>query len=73
MPPVINLGKCKSAGDPNGDFTCARYCPGDVIHVDKEKNIPVVLYPDECCHCGNCRMSCPVNAITIFLPVGMLV
>lgn len=72
MPPVIILEKCKSAGDPAGIFTCAAVCPGDVIHIDREHNLPIVLYPDECCHCGNCRMSCVVDAIRIVLPIGTL-
>jgi NAD-dependent dihydropyrimidine dehydrogenase PreA subunit len=73
MPPVIVLEKCTSAGDPAGSFTCAAMCPGDVIHIDKEKNIPIVLYPDECCHCGNCRISCHADAIRMVLPIGMRV
>lgn len=73
MPPVIVLGRCQSAGDAAGTFICAEICPGDVIHIDRSKNVPVVLYPDECCHCGNCRISCPAEAIRMVLPVGMLV
>jgi NAD-dependent dihydropyrimidine dehydrogenase PreA subunit len=73
MPPVIDLDKCQRSGKHPSCLICSMYCPGDVIQIDKEKDLPVVLYGDECCHCGNCRMSCPDNAITITLPAGMLI
>ena len=49
MPPVIDLDKCKRCG------TCDAHCPVDVIRFDEERDIPIVQYPDECWHCGNCR------------------
>ena len=73
MPPIINITKCQRNGKNPKCLICVSYCPGDVIHIDEEKKIPMVIYPDECCHCGNCRMSCPKNAISISLPLGMLV
>ncbi len=73
MPPVIDINKCQRSGKHPKCLVCASYCPGDVIHIDSVKNIPIILYPDECCHCGNCRMSCPQKAITITLPVRMLI
>jgi len=67
MPPIIDEDKCTACG------VCAAACPGDIIHINSEKNIPMVLYPDECCHCGNCRISCEIDAIKIVLPLSMLV
>lgn len=55
MPPVIDLTKCKGCGD------CDKYCPGDIIHMKRlkgKKKIPVVVYPEECFHCGICRVEC---------------
>ncbi|RPI99931.1 MAG: ferredoxin family protein [Deltaproteobacteria bacterium] len=69
MPPVI-LKHCKRCG------RCWDICPGDVFHWDKKKGekktVPVVKYPDECWHCGACRLECPVNAIEYQFPLQML-
>jgi NAD-dependent dihydropyrimidine dehydrogenase PreA subunit len=43
-----------------------------VIHFDEEKKIPMVKYPDECWHCGSCRLDCPTEAITICFGPEML-
>ncbi len=67
MPPQIDLELCTLCG------LCDEVCPGDVIHMDKESNIPVVLYPNECWHCGNCRIRCPVEAMSIVFPLHMLI
>jgi NAD-dependent dihydropyrimidine dehydrogenase PreA subunit len=73
MPPVIDLTRCQRSGKHPTCLICSTYCPGDVIKIDTQKKTPVVLYADECCHCGNCRMTCPKKAIAISLPLGMLV
>jgi NAD-dependent dihydropyrimidine dehydrogenase PreA subunit len=44
----------------------------DVILFDQETKIPTVKYPDECWHCGSCRLDCPVTAITIKFGPEML-
>ncbi|MBI4321090.1 MAG: 4Fe-4S binding protein [Chloroflexi bacterium] len=67
MPPRIDLEKC------NGCGRCDEICPGDLIHVDEASNFPVVQYPDECWHCGCCRIDCPVEAIEIRLPIESLI
>lgn len=66
MPPVIDLNKC------NGCRICDFHCPLDVIHFDEEQKIPAVKYPDECWHCGSCRLDCPVQAIKIQFGPEML-
>lgn len=67
MPPKIDLDLCTSCG------TCDEHCPGDIIHMDEIKGIPIVCYPYECWHCGNCKTSCPSDAISIVFPLRMLV
>jgi adenylylsulfate reductase subunit B len=66
MPPVIDNNLC------NGCGMCDWHCPVDVIHMDKERQLPVVKYPDECWHCGVCRLDCPQDAVRIVFPEKML-
>ncbi|MBI2851196.1 MAG: 4Fe-4S binding protein [Chloroflexi bacterium] len=72
MPPVIDYKKCCSCVTYEG-FQCEMHCPGDIIQTDTAKKRPVVSYPEECWHCGNCRISCPVGAISYVFPASMLV
>jgi NAD-dependent dihydropyrimidine dehydrogenase PreA subunit len=67
MPPKIDFELCNSCG------ICDERCPGDVIHMDTEKNQPMVCYPYECWHCGNCKIDCPTGAIKIVFPLYMLI
>lgn len=63
MPPVIDKGKCTVCG------TCVEICPGDVLSMENE---PVVAHPEECWHCGACYLDCPEGAITIHIPLAMM-
>lgn len=67
MPPVIDKSKCKSCG------ICADICSEDVFFSSKEKEIPVVTYPEECWHCNACVMDCPTEAIKLRVPLPMMV
>jgi len=70
MPPIIDHQKC------NGCGACERYCPGDLIAMKGEKKKvqkAVVLYPEECWHCGICRLECPVEAVCYQFPEAMLI
>jgi NAD-dependent dihydropyrimidine dehydrogenase PreA subunit len=70
MPPVIDHQKC------NGCGACERYCPGDLIIMKgKKKKVKkaVVKYPEECWHCGICRLECPVEAVNYKFPEEMLI
>ena len=58
----IDYKKC------NGCKICYEECPGDVIGLDEDKEVPVDAYPDECWYCGHCEMHCPKEAIKIILP-----
>ncbi len=66
MPPVIHVDKCKSCG------SCAQICPGDVFCGSRAKEIPVVAYPEECAHCNACVEECPEGAISIRVPLPMM-
>lgn len=66
MPPIIDPRKC------NGCGKCDHNCPGDVIHLKKERRRAYVRYPGECWHCGACRLDCPTGAISFRMPIEML-
>lgn len=57
MPPVVDLGKCKGAGQ------CAEVCPVNVIDIVDGK--AAVARPDECIDCRACEAACPNAAITL--------
>jgi len=48
---------------------CYNNCPLDVFGFDCDLKKSVVLYPDECWHCGACELDCPVGAIDVRLPL----
>ncbi|MFH1032784.1 MAG: ferredoxin family protein [Chloroflexota bacterium] len=68
MPPVINKAKCISCGK------CVDVCSEDVFFGSKERQIPVITYPDECWHCSACVQECPVEgAIRTRIPLPMMI
>ncbi len=67
MPANIDIESC------NGCGLCDDGCPGDVIHMSADGTVAEVAYPDECWHCGICRMDCPTGAVTYVFPREMLV
>jgi NAD-dependent dihydropyrimidine dehydrogenase PreA subunit len=65
MPPVIDRNVCTLCG------ACVEDCPGYILSMSEDG--PKALYPDECWHCGNCRISCPVDCVSYRFPLTMLV
>lgn len=65
MPPIIRYEECSACG------RCAESFPIDVLHMDEEG--PVVRYPEECWHCGCCRLECPNGYLGIRFSLRMLV
>jgi NAD-dependent dihydropyrimidine dehydrogenase PreA subunit len=65
MPPVINLNECVKCE------ACVNDCPGYVLVMGDDG--PQVAYPEECWHCGNCRISCLSECISFVFPLSMLV
>ncbi len=70
MPPVFNSEKCVRCGK------CVKDCPAYILALDKKNDkTPYVIeeYKFECWHCGNCRISCPSDAISFEFPLYTLV
>ena len=72
MPPVIDYEKCKACGE------CFDVCTEDVFfnpnNSGKSKlDEPVVTHPEFCYHCYLCVNECPVKAITLRIPMPMMV
>lgn len=59
---VVNIKDCIGCG------TCEEQCPGDVIRMDPETNLPFNKYPDECWYCGTCEIECPTKAAKLEFP-----
>ncbi len=69
MPPVIDKQICNGCGQ------CEMYCPGDLIVLEGEAKVlkrAFVKYPEECWHCGICRLECPVGAVSYRFPDAMV-
>lgn len=66
MPPRIDEDTC------NGCGICDHQCPLDVIAMDRKRRKAVVKYPDECWHCGACRLDCAQQAVKIVFPAKIL-
>jgi NAD-dependent dihydropyrimidine dehydrogenase PreA subunit len=65
MPVVIDETKC------TGCNTCVNICTMDVMIPNPEKGgPPIIIYPEECYHEGDCVTECPVQgAITLRHPL----
>jgi 2-oxoglutarate ferredoxin oxidoreductase subunit delta len=63
MPPVIDNNKCIQCG------MCGEVCAEDVYFGSEEGKLPVVTYPEFCFHCNCCVEECPVDAITLRIPL----
>lgn len=66
MPPVIDPDKCTRCGK------CVEICSEDVFYGSRSGEIPTVTYPRECSHFSGCVSVCPVQAITLRIPLPML-
>ena len=61
MPPVFGKNeslKCKN---------CGAGCPGYIVTVTQAG--AKVSFPEECWHCGCCRVACPAGAVTFVFPL----
>jgi len=67
MPPIVDKKKCISCG------ICVNICPTDVYFGSKQKELPIIAYPEECWHCNACVHDCPEGAIRLRLALPMLV
>ena len=55
--PVVSQEECISCG------TCATYCPGQIISVNKAHAVHVTIDLDYCKGCGICANECPKKII----------
>jgi len=65
MPPKFNMDECTLCE------SCVENCPCYVIAMTD--NGPKVEYPNECWHCGCCRINCPSSCVSYEFPISMLV
>ena len=61
--PNIDYSNCRSCKD------CYEVCPTDVFGWDEERNLPVVIRPEECTYCILCELDCDELAIDVELPL----
>jgi adenylylsulfate reductase subunit B len=66
MPPIIDPEKCIGCGK------CVEICTEDVYYGSQEGEVPTVTYPKECSHFAGCVHACPTQAITLRIPLPML-
>jgi len=68
---VREASRCFRCGHCQVCGKCAEHCPGYVLEMKEDR--PVVSFPDECWHCGSCRINCPSSCISYQFPISMLV
>jgi NAD-dependent dihydropyrimidine dehydrogenase PreA subunit len=66
MPPVIDPDLCTCCG------SCIEICTEDVFYGSVEGEVPTVTFPEECVHFSGCVYECPEEAITLRIPLPML-
>ncbi len=66
----IEAGRCFHCGHCISCGTCVEDCPGHILSMTDDG--PEVTYPDECWHCGCCRIGCPTGAILYKFPLNMM-
>jgi adenylylsulfate reductase subunit B len=66
MPPLIDEEKCTRCG------ACVDICQSDVFSMHAENTIPDAPHADECWHCGACVMECPSEAVSLRIPLPMM-
>ena len=60
----LHCGHCISCG------SCVESCPGHILEMTKDG--PVVAYPEQCWHCGCCRIACTTGSIAYRFPLTMM-
>ncbi|MFW6035396.1 MAG: 4Fe-4S dicluster domain-containing protein [Halothermotrichaceae bacterium] len=63
----INLEKCNSCNGQEEPF-CVKYCPGNLLAIDKDSGNPYIRSERDCWDCMVCVKACPFDAIETKLP-----
>ena len=62
--------RCLHCGHCQSCWQCVASCPGLILK--EGEHGPEVAYPDECWHCGCCRIACPTGSISYRFPMTMM-
>lgn len=62
--------RCLHCGHCMECESCVESCPGHILIMTDDG--PAVAYPDQCWHCGCCRIACPTGSIAYRFPLTML-
>lgn len=62
--PVVEISSCSSCG------TCERYCPANVVTVEKKPEKAVLFDYEYCKGCGICTEVCPKGSISMIPEAG---
>jgi NAD-dependent dihydropyrimidine dehydrogenase PreA subunit len=68
---ITEAGRCLHCGHCTSCGSCIEDCPGLILAMNSQG--PQVVYPDECWHCGCCRIACPSGAVFYDFPLNMRV
>lgn len=64
-------GRCMHCGQCSTCGNCADHCPGHILEMGEDG--PRAVWPEQCWHCGCCRVACPDGAISYVFPLTMMV
>lgn len=63
----IDFDSCNCCQEQDEPY-CVKYCPGDLLAVDKEAGKPYIRNERDCWDCMVCVKACPFDAIETRLP-----
>lgn len=63
--------RCLHCGQCSECSNCVDACPGHILIMGPDG--PEVGWPEECWHCGCCRIACPNGAISYKFPLTMMI
>lgn len=66
---VNEASRCMHCGHCRECKSCVESCPGHILEMGEDG--PFVAYPDQCWHCGCCRIACPTSSIEYRFPLTM--
>lgn len=66
---VREASRCMHCGHCRECQSCVESCPGHILEMGEDG--PYVAYPDQCWHCGCCRVACPTSSIAYRFPLTM--